>query len=343
MRYILPLLTVLATLDASGSKAADPPAPDWFKVTGQAAFTPRDSCGELVYHNRMWLLGGWMDSFKDPPRDVWSSDDGKDWTRATAEAAWKHSDFPMTVVFKDKMWVMGGWHGGRQAHASASNAVWSSSDGAEWKQETANAGWSPRMAGGVVTFKDRIWVLGGIQKYYYGNEKDLLNDVWSSPDGVKWEQAVEHTPWSPRAYQGAVVFQNKLWVLAGGNYLLKSEPGKDTSLAYNDVWSSPDGVTWTREVEHAPWPPRIWFSAVVYRDKLWVLGGSSKKPHRNWGDVWYSADGKNWTELKTQNVWQPRHEHSTYVFQDKLWVVTGHAAPLRNDVWRLELPRDWGK
>lgn len=192
------------------------------------------------------------------------------------------------------------------------------------------------MAGGIVAFKDRMWVLGGIQKYYYGNDSDLRNDVWTSADGIHWDRATEKAPWSPRAYQGAVVFRDKIWVLGGGNYLPNSE-------AHNDVWSSPDGINWTREVEHAPWPPRIWFSAVAYRDKLWVLGGSSKKPHHNWGDVWYSDDGKTWTELKTPTVWQPRHEHSTYVFQDHLWVVTGHAAPLRNDVWRLDLPPNWGK
>jgi hypothetical protein len=79
----------------------------------------------------------------------------------------------------------------------------------------------------------------------------------------------------------------------------------------------------------------------VYRDRMWLLGGWSNNPASNWNDVWHSADGKTWTELKTETVWAKRHEHSAYVFQDKMWVVAGHAQPLRNDVWSLELPKGW--
>jgi hypothetical protein len=175
-----------------------------------------------------------------------------------------------------------------------------------------------------------------VQKYYFGTDADLRNDVWSSADGVHWECVTEQAPWPARAYLGAVVFQDKLWVLGGGNYLPNYQ-------VRNDVWSSPDGVNWTQETEAAPWSPRIWFSAAVYRDHLWVLGGWSNNPSKNWNDVWYSADGKKWQQLETPTIWTPRHEHSAYVFQDKLWVLGGHAAPLTNDVWQLSLPENWMK
>jgi hypothetical protein len=331
-------LVVLMGIVAAGMAHAE--SPKWVKVTEKAAFSPRDSCGELVFNDRMWIMGGWMDSFKDPPRDVWSTRDGVTWERATEQAAWKHSDFPMSVAFKGKMWIMGGWHGGRLAHASASNSVWSSADGADWKLETEAAGWSPRMCGGLVVFNDRMWVMGGTQKYYFGNDDDLKNDVWSSADGVKWEQATEKAPWSPRAYIAPVALDGKIYVFAGGNYL-------PNPAFHNDVWSSSDGKTWTRETEHAPWTPRIWFTSAVYRDQMWIMGGWSDakepagRPGGNWPDVWHSKDGKTWTEYKSEGMWRARHEHSTYVFQDKLWVVSGHAAPLNSEVWSLELPQDW--
>lgn len=321
-------MTIAPSVSSAQSSAAN-----WVKVSDMNGFTPRDSCGELVYGNRIWLLGGWVNSFKDPPRDVWSSADGKDWTRATENAAWKHSDFPMTVAFQDKMWVMGGWHGGRLDHASASNSVWSSKNGADWTQEAEHAGWSPRMAGGVTVFKNRMWVLGGIQKYYFGNDDDLKNDVWSSGDGVKWEQATAKAPWSPRAYLQTAVLNDRLYVMGGGNYLPKYQ-------VKNDVWSTEDGTNWTLETEGAGWSPRIWFSSEVYRGRMWVLGGWSANPNRNWNDVWTSRDGKTWEPFKTETVWRERHELSSYVFQDKLWVVGGHAAPLQNDVWVLDVPKD---
>ena len=91
----------------------------------------------------------------------------------------------------------------------------------------------------------------------------------------------------------------------------------------------------------APWAPRIWFSAVVYRGRVWVLGGWSNNPARDWGDVWYSAAGKQWAQLRSQVVWKARHEHSAYVFRDRLWVVGGHAQPLSSEVWSLEVPKNW--
>ena len=88
--------------------------------------------------------------------------------------------------------------------------------------------------------------------------------------------------------------------------------------AHHDVWSSADGSEWRRETAAAPWSPRLWFSSVVYRNRMWVLGGWSDNPSRNWGDSWYSADGRNWRELKTEHIWKARHEHSALVFHDKI-------------------------
>ncbi len=34
-------------------------APDWKLVTRNTEFDPRDSSGEMVFKDRMWLLGGW--------------------------------------------------------------------------------------------------------------------------------------------------------------------------------------------------------------------------------------------------------------------------------------------
>lgn len=282
----------------------------------------------------MWLMGGWITSYEDGPRDVWSSADGLQWDRTTAQAPWKHADLSTTLTFDRKLWILGGWHGGRLPHATASNQVWSSGDGKNWTETAHAARWNPRVGAAGVVFKDRMWMLGGIERYYDGAERDLRNDVWSSADGREWKQATEHAPWSPRAYHAALVFDGKIWILGGGNYL-------PAYKAFNDVWNSVDGVRWTEVTKDAAWAPRIWFSAVVYRDCMWVLGGWSNRPSKNWNDVWRSADGKTWKPLQTGSIWSARHEHSTFVLNDAIWVVGGNAWPLVNDVWRLKLPDGW--
>jgi hypothetical protein len=114
-------------------------------------------------------------------------------------------------------------------------------------------------------------------------------------------------------------------------------------FADNDVWNSNDGIHWVKVLERASWSPRLWFSSLVYRDRMWVLGGWSNNPSRNKGDVWYSKDGLSWHQLLTDHSWRPRHEHSSYVFQNKLWVAGGNISPLSNEVWSLEIPQNWLK
>ena len=325
---------VTCLLFVSPVPAADTPQPAWVRVTEKAGWTARDSQGELVYKNRLWLFGGWMNSFEAPPRDVWSSADGKKWTQVTAKAPWIHSDLSMSLTFKNRMWFMGGWYNGRLPGHSASNQVWSSTDGKAWTRATKAAGWTPRLAAALVEFKGRMWMLGGTENYYFGNKKSLKNDVWSSADGKTWTQATDNAGWTPRAYHQAAVLGDRMYVFGGGNYVPEYE-------AFNDVWSSTDGVHWTRVTEKTPWHPRLWFTSVVYRNRMWVLGGWSNNPSKNWGDAWYSKDGKTWTEYKTSTTWKARHEHSAYVLGGKLWIAGGHARPLSSEVWSLELPDGW--
>jgi hypothetical protein len=332
MKGSIPVL--IGVLVCAASVLGDDRTLDWVRVTERAGWAPRDSAGEVVFKDRLWILGGWFDSYSAPPRDVWSSPDGKTWTLATREAPWKHSDLPMTLVFHERMWLLGGWFNGRLPGHKASSEVWSSTDGVHWERVTDRAGWSPRLAAGAVVFNGRMWILGGTEDYYFGDAKSLKNDVWSSADGKEWRRETAAAAWSPRAYHAAVVHDGKIWVLGGGNYVPEYR-------AHNDVWCSPDGIHWEQVTAAAPWHPRIWFSAVAYRDHLWVLGGWSNHPARNWGDVWYSADGRRWTQLQSRVVWKARHEHSVYVFRDRLWVAGGHAQPLSSEVWSLELPRDW--
>jgi len=308
--------------------------PQWGRETENTAWQARDSQGELVHKNRLWILGGWFNSKEAPPRDVWSSVNGKDWTLVTPSAPWKHSDLPMSITFKGKMWMMGGWYNGRLEGHSAGNEVWSSIDGANWKLENEQADWNPRAAAAVIEFKGKLWILGGTENYYFGDEKSLKNDVWSSVDGKKWKLETTSAGWAPRAYHQAAVLNGKMYVFGGGNYVPQYK-------AFSDVWSSRDGIHWKEETSAAPWHERIWFSSVVYRDRIWLLGGWSNNPYKNWNDVWYSKDGKLWEKFESSPIWKERHEPSAFVFQDKIWIAGGMVPPLTNDIWSLYIPKNW--
>jgi len=329
----IPILFILVScliLPASGQT----PKLAWQLETQHAHWQARDSQGEVVFKKKLWIMGGWFNSFEAPPRDVWNSKDGKEWQLITNNAPWKHSDLPFTAVFKNSMWLMGGWYNGRLPGHSASSEVWHSKNGKDWKLATDKPGWTPRAAAVTVIFKGKMLVLGGTENYYFGDSSSLKSDVWATSDGNNWQLLTNKAPWPPRAYHQAVVHNNRIYVMGGGNYVPEYK-------AYNDVWSSADGITWVKETARAPWHERIWFSSVVYRGRIWVIGGWSNNPYKNWSDLWYSENGKDWHELKTDPGWRERHELSAYVFQDKIWIAGGMVPPLVNDVWSLYLPKDF--
>lgn len=307
---------------------------DWVQESPAAEWQARDSQAELVYKNQLWIFGGWFNSNEAPPRDVWSSTDGKSWNLVSQSAPWIHSDLSISIVFKNRMWMMGGWYNGRLKGHSASNMVWSSKDGKNWKTETENASWTPRIASAMVEFKGKIWLLGGTENYYFGDKSSLKNDVWYSSNGKDWKLATADAGWQARAYHQAAVLNGKIYVFGGGNYVPDYH-------ALNDVWSSEDGVHWIKETSNAPWHERLWFNTVVYRNRIWVMGGWSNNPYKNHDDVWSSADGKNWEKLDSGLVWKGRHEASAFLFKDKIWIAGGMTPPLVNDVWSLKLPEDW--
>jgi len=60
----------------------------------------------------------------------------------------------------------------------------------------------------------------------FSTASEILNDVWSSVDGVDWIRETENALWSPRHEYSVYVFAGKLWVVAGNARPLK-----------NDIWT----------------------------------------------------------------------------------------------------------
>ena len=182
--------------------------------------------------------------------------------------------------------------------------------------------WSARSSHSSAVFQDKLWMLGGT------DGTNRFNDVWSSSDGVTWEEATASAGWSGRYFHSSVVFNNKLWVIGGF----------DGSNGLGDVWSSPDGVTWTQvTTSGTSWSARWSHSSVVFDSKMWVIGGGS-----NDSDVWSSSDGASWTQVTTSgSSWSARLGHSSVVFDGKLWVIGGFDGSYFNDVWSSSDGASW--
>jgi hypothetical protein len=236
----------------------------------------RHTAGYVVFNNKMWIVGG------DPLQghyqfDVWNSTDGQTWSHVNKDhpVPWGPRALHYTLVFQDKIWVMGGQTTPQFAPAKEAlyRDLWNTTDGIHWNQvEPEEPFWPARgMIGGSVVFNDRIWILGGgVYDTPSNPSRKYYNDVWSSPDGVHWEQHTEHAPWAPRQYHDVAVFGDRMWVLEGYD-------GKGNR---KDVWHSADGITW-HELPDTPWTPRHAASVFVFNNALWMIAGNNFER-----DVW---------------------------------------------------------
>jgi hypothetical protein len=274
------------------------------------------------------------------------------WTEVTKAAAFNERDGAGAATYRGKMWLLGGWGDdpeGGPRHVGY-NDVWNSTDGWTWTQIRPNtltaAGiWEGRHCGGYVVFHDKLWVVGGdpLLKHYQ-------NDVWSSADGVTWEQATAKAPWGQRNLHVTMVYDGKIWVM-GGQMVPQFVPDVPEAF-YNDVWSSTDGANWNQVTAHAPWSPRGMIQgSVEFSGRMWLLGGGTydtpAHPTRLfYNEVWSTADGAEWRK-DADAPWAPRQYHSVAVFDNKMWVMAGYNDNTpernRNDVWYSSDGVNWSE
>lgn len=205
----------------------------WVSV-GQPPWSPRHAPGFAIFRGRMWVIGG--SEGARMLNDVWSSADGEIWKKELAEAPWSPRQiYSNLVVHNDRLWLIGG---GVQAYQpfKSYRDVWSTADGVSWERATDAAPWPGRIWTSCVTYRNRMWLLGGFRAQPTWNNFD---DVWYSADGANWSHLETDHIWEPRHEISALVFDDSLWVIAGNAWPLK-----------NDVWRLRiDGLTFlTRPV-----------------------------------------------------------------------------------------------
>ena len=208
-----------------------------------------------------------------------------------------------------------------------------------WTQVTLKAPFAGRDGAGALTFKGRMWLLGGWNpgdKVHF--PKICNSEVWSSADGLDWRLDNTKAPWEGRHTAGYVVHNGKMWIV-GGDPIQRHYQ--------NDVWNSADGVHWTRVCERVPWAPRVLHHTVAFDGKIWVMGGQTvpqfaPAPEAFHNDVWNTEDGVHWTRVAEHAPWAPRGMiGGSVVLKNRIWMLGGGTydtptTPNRlfyNDVW----------
>jgi hypothetical protein len=83
-----------------------------------------------------------------------------------------------------------------------------------------------------------------------------------------------HPAFEKREFVPLAVFKVSLWIAGGGG----PSPFHDIKYrqyAFDSVWYSVDGITWTLDTEHAGFSPRYGQGVASFGDSLWVTCGSA--------------------------------------------------------------------
>lgn len=228
----------------------------------------------------------------------------------------------------------------------------------DWAKVANNAPFGPRDGAGGIVHNGKMWLIGG----WNGDRFPLTcaNDVWSSVDGATWIQVKPNTfldvttfpttDWEGRHFAGYHSYDGKMWIIGG-----------DPNQGYyqTDVWSSLDGLAWTRTDIHTV-EPRINatnglpYSAETYRPveraqyglrtahvtgtflgRLFLMGGQRINDYvdptwpgeapKAFNDVWWSVDGASFAQVATVGpIWRPRGYVSEAVeLNSQMWVIGG--------------------
>ncbi len=227
---------------------------------------------------------------------VWTSTDGTTWARVTHdEATFGGDDFQemqSVVVFGSTLIAVGVDASGGDADA----AVWTSSDGLNWNRVVA----AEAVLGGPGSQAMLRVAVGGPGLVAVGFE-DAADDfdwdaaVWTSPDGITWTRV----PHDEAAFGGDRI--QVMWGVTVAEVGLVAvgtdRSGGDVDAA---VWTSPDGITWTR-VPH----DEALFGGAANQNMVAISGDASGVVavglDASGGDqdaaVWTSPDGLNWIRV----------------------------------------------
>lgn len=137
------------------------------------------------------------------------------------------------------------------------------------------------------------------------------------------------------ANQEMVLFKGKVWLIGGEN----SDTPPYTPGSH--IWSSTDGTTWNF-IRNNAFPVRRGHSVLVYKNKLWVIGGVDNMGNEL-NDIWNSSDGINWRRISRWTSIGSIANNSSVVFKDRIYVFVGSGEVntkvwSSNDgsIWRLE-------
>jgi|GEM_PF-658660 len=212
-----------------------------------------------------------------------------------------------------------------------------------WISYSTSTIWGNRDSHTAYIFNNKMWVVGGldannsIENGEPNYDKAIyFNDVWSTNDGINWTREIEHANFPPIRSVSVFEVNGKLFMLGGYS--------PDPKVYYKTgLWTSTDGVNWTKENVVLPWKVREGQKVIKFKDQYLMIGGVNYGTRERFNDVWSSTDGYNWSLVTKAAAWDPRWDMEITEFNGKLWLTGGMTSvpKLFGDEWVSDDGANW--
>jgi hypothetical protein len=121
-----------------------------------------------------------------------------------------------------------------------------------------------------------------------------------------------------------VYFDEKLWLLGGSQI--------DPEKCSNEAWCFDQKQDRWESCGVAPWSARMGHAALVYKNKIWVMGGRDEAGNAL-NDVWaFDVNTKTWSSLG-RALWAERCLFSPAEFRQQLWLYGGVQEPFSGNLY----------
>jgi len=163
-------------------------------------------------------------------------------------------------------------------------------------------------------------------------KKIKANSFISSNDNLNFTLQSSSNNMGGFAGQSMTQFKGNLWLVGGDNN--HTAPWSSSS----QVWASRNGTDW-KLITKSPFAERRNHSLIVYKNKLWLIGGI-KNNGEILSDIWNSSDGINWNQVNSLNPLQDIGQNSSVVFNERLFVFRGNGTE-NQEVWSSSNGSNW--
>jgi|GEM_PF-2113650 len=337
----------------------------WNEELESSPFTGLSNRTATVLNGKIWLFS-YTFEFLSPTYGsknlsrVYSSDDGVTWTEPVGGIFLGNliARDCAPLAYKNKLFMVGG----RAEILEYTNEVWSSPDGELWTEHSLGGFYGPRYSHAMTSFKGKLYSLGGISSQNFGIETPYSSDVWSSADGLNWQQVNAEAPFPKRGGHKVVNLGDERMCFLGGYGRRAFATGRNGNLVIavlfeligvmRDGWCTTDGETWYELVPSTDdyFDARQEFAAVYFNDRLWVIGGSFNSTY--FADVWQTNPSSEWVaepergtygaelaEFSRVTPFAPfgfRTGHAVAVHNGELYLSAGrnHRGEYLDDLWK---------